>query len=59
MGKQGTIIIKTPASGSWTTSWNTGYWYFENGSPHHYQVIMKCMMYLIIMFLMQITRLML
>jgi hypothetical protein len=33
-GRQGTIIIKTPSSGSLSTLWNTsGYWYFETGIP--------------------------
>ena len=33
IGSQGTIIIKTPPSGTPTLTWNsTGYWYFESGS---------------------------
>jgi hypothetical protein len=34
IGRQGTIIIKTPSSGTWTTSWTTGgHWHFESGTP--------------------------
>jgi hypothetical protein len=33
-GRQGTIIIKTPSSGTWSTTWATdGHWYFESGTP--------------------------